>query len=95
MNTADFNELSELEKRHFYKYSRCGEMVDRRQLDDVLFHEDHVQRPDIQFGGVTEFQNAACNAGPLVSGQGGVFIEKWIGYSEAYDKVIFAFTREL
>jgi hypothetical protein len=94
MNTADFNELSELEKRHFYKCSRCGEMVDRRQLDDVLFHEDHVQRPDIQFGGVTEFQNAACNAGRS-SPVRWVFIEKWIGYSEAYDKVIFAFTREL
>jgi hypothetical protein len=26
-------------------------MVDMRQLDDVLFHEDHVQRPDIQYGG--------------------------------------------
>ena len=47
MNTADFNELSELEKRHFYKCSECGEMVDRRKLDDVLFHEtDHKPRPD-------------------------------------------------
>jgi hypothetical protein len=26
-------------------------MVDMRQLDDVLFHEDHVHRPDIQYGG--------------------------------------------
>jgi hypothetical protein len=26
-------------------------MVDRRQLDDVLFHEDHVHRPDFQYGG--------------------------------------------
>jgi len=24
---------------------------DKRQLDDVLFHEDHVHRPDIQYGG--------------------------------------------
>jgi len=22
-----------------------------RQLDDVVFHENHVQRPDIQYGG--------------------------------------------
>jgi hypothetical protein len=30
----------------------CGEMVDRRQLDDVLSHEaDHKPRPDIQYGG--------------------------------------------
>jgi hypothetical protein len=26
-------------------------MVDRRQLDDVLFHEDHVHRPDILYSG--------------------------------------------
>jgi hypothetical protein len=26
-------------------------MVDKRQLDDVLFHEDNVHRPDIQCGG--------------------------------------------
>lgn len=51
MNRADFSELSESEKRHFYK-CRCGEMVDKRQLDDVLFHEtDHKPRPDIQYGG--------------------------------------------
>jgi hypothetical protein len=50
VNPADFNELSESEKRHFYKCSRCGEMVDKRQLDDVLFHEtDHKPRPDIQY----------------------------------------------
>jgi hypothetical protein len=51
VHTEDFNELSEEEKKHFYRCSRCGEMVDMRQLDDVLFHEDHVQRPDIQYGG--------------------------------------------
>jgi len=50
MNTADFDALSESEKKHFYQ-CRCGEMVDKRQLDDLLFHEDHVHRPDIQHGG--------------------------------------------
>jgi hypothetical protein len=44
MNAADFNELSDAEKTHFYQCKQCGEMVDMRQLDDVLFHEDHVQR---------------------------------------------------
>src|SRR5437660_12681223 len=39
LNAADFNQLSEAEKRHFYKCEQCGEMVDMRQLDDVLFHE--------------------------------------------------------
>jgi hypothetical protein len=38
VNAADFNGLTESEKN-------------KRQLDDVLFHEDHVQRPDIQYGG--------------------------------------------
>ena len=52
MNAADFNELSESEKEHFYKCGQCGEMVDMRQLDDVVFHEtDHKPRPDIQYGG--------------------------------------------
>jgi hypothetical protein len=50
MNAADFNELSEAEKKHFYKCQQCLEMVDMRQLDDVLFHEDHVHSPDIHYG---------------------------------------------
>jgi hypothetical protein len=50
VNAADFDELSESEQLHFYK-CRCGEMVDKQQLDDVLFHEDHIHRPDIQYGG--------------------------------------------
>ena len=51
MNTADFDELSESEKRHFHK-CRGGEVVDKRQLDDVLFHAtDNKPRPDIQYGG--------------------------------------------
>jgi beta-galactosidase beta subunit len=51
MNAADFSELDEADKRQFYKCKQCGEMVDMRQLDDVLFHEDHVHRADIQYGG--------------------------------------------
>src|SRR5215831_15113384 len=51
MNEADFNELDEAEKKHFYKCQQCGEMVDMRQLDDVTFHEDHVHRPDVPYGG--------------------------------------------
>jgi len=54
MNAADFNELSEAEKKHFYKCQQCLEMVDMRQLDDVLFHEDHIHSPDIQYGGSEE-----------------------------------------
>jgi hypothetical protein len=50
MNAADFDELSNAEKEYFYKCARCGEMVDMRQLDDVLFHEDHKPRLDIPYG---------------------------------------------
>lgn len=51
VNAADFNELSEVEARYFYKCSRCGEMVDKRELGDVRFHEDHFHKPDIQYRG--------------------------------------------
>ena len=47
----EFEQLSPEEKVHFYRCQRCGEMVDKRQLDDVIFHEDHKQRPDIQYEG--------------------------------------------
>src|SRR6266700_320025 len=63
MNAADFDELSKAEKQHLYQCSRCGEMVDKRQLDDVLFHEDHVHRPDIQYGG-SQIAQRKMNAEP-------------------------------
>jgi len=44
--------ISAAEKQRFYKCQKCGEMVDKRRLDDVLFHEDHKRRPDIQYEGV-------------------------------------------
>jgi hypothetical protein len=50
MTAADFDALPEGDKIHFYRCKKCGEMVDMRQLDDVLFHEDHKPRPDIQYG---------------------------------------------
>jgi hypothetical protein len=51
LSGADFNKLDDAEKKHFYRCKQCGEMVDKRQLDDVLFHEEHKPRPDIQYGG--------------------------------------------
>jgi hypothetical protein len=52
MNAADLNGLDDAEKTHFYKCQQCGEMVDKRQLDEVLFHEtNHKPRPDTQYGG--------------------------------------------
>lgn len=54
MTKADFNELPPEEQSHFYACAECGAMVDMRQLDDVLFHEDHVERPDIPYRGPGE-----------------------------------------
>jgi len=57
VDAADFADLSEFEKRHFYRCSQCGEMVDKRQLDDVLFHEtNHKPRADIQYGGSVKIE---------------------------------------
>ena len=40
------------EKEHFATCSECGEIFDRRSLDEVLFHHtDHKDRPDIQYSG--------------------------------------------
>jgi hypothetical protein len=44
MNAADFGELSDAEKLHFYQCSKCGEFVDKRDLRDVIFHESGHDR---------------------------------------------------
>ena len=51
MNKSDYDQLSLDEQQHFYQCQQCGEMVDKRQLDDVLFQEDHKPLPDIQYEG--------------------------------------------
>jgi hypothetical protein len=51
METADYDKLPALEKEHFMECRVCGEMFDRRHLDEVFFHQDHKQRPDIQYSG--------------------------------------------
>jgi len=50
MTAENFMTLSPGEQIHYYECWVCGETVDKRQLDDVLFHETHQQRPDIQGG---------------------------------------------
>jgi len=60
---GDLIELSEEEKQRFYRCPDCGEMVDRRQLDDVLFHERHVDRPGIplrRFGTAPRIAEQRC-----------------------------------
>jgi hypothetical protein len=51
MVNRDYSKNDNQEKDHFYKCKQCAEWVDKRQLDEVLYHEDHVHRPDIQYGG--------------------------------------------
>jgi hypothetical protein len=54
MTTDDYEKLPPEEKEHFAKCSECGELFDRRNLDEVLFHHtDDKHRPDIQYSGST------------------------------------------
>jgi hypothetical protein len=39
MTKPEFEKLNAEEKLHYYECAQCGEMVDKRQLDEVLFHE--------------------------------------------------------
>jgi hypothetical protein len=48
---AEYEKLPSEEKEHFAKCRECGEIFDRRSLDEVLFHTDHKHRPDIQYSG--------------------------------------------
>ena len=51
MTTDEYEKLPPEEKEHFAECRECGEMFDRRSLDEVLFHTDHKHRPDIQYSG--------------------------------------------
>ena len=48
----EYEQLPREEKEHFAMCAKCGEIFDRRSLDEVLFHHtDHKHRPDIQYSG--------------------------------------------
>jgi len=51
MPADEYGKLPPEEKEHFVECSTCGEIFDRRSLDEVLFHTDHKHRPDIQYAG--------------------------------------------
>ena len=36
MNAADFDKLSDAEKQQFYRCSKCGQFVDKRELREVI-----------------------------------------------------------
>jgi hypothetical protein len=54
MKLDEYEKLPPEEKEHFAKCAECecGEIFDRRSLDEVLFHHtDHKHRPDIHYSG--------------------------------------------
>jgi hypothetical protein len=51
MTLGEYEKLPPEEKEHFAKCTECGEIFDRRSLDEVLCHTDHKHRPDIQYSG--------------------------------------------
>jgi len=51
MSKSDYDQLSRRREATLYQCQPCGKRADMRQLDDVLFHEDHKPRPDIQYDG--------------------------------------------
>jgi hypothetical protein len=40
MKRADFGELSDAEKEHFYRCSKCGQFVDKRELRHRLLVDE-------------------------------------------------------
>lgn len=36
-------------------------MIDCRDLDEVVYHENHVHRPDIQYSGSRRLENAQAS----------------------------------
>lgn len=45
------NEIPADEALHFMQCRECHKWFDMRSLDDVFFHEDHIDRPDCQVPG--------------------------------------------
>jgi hypothetical protein len=52
MTLDEYDKLPPGEKEHFASCAECGEIFDRRSLDEVLFHTDHKHRSDIQYSGL-------------------------------------------
>ena len=52
MTLDEYEKLPPEEQEHFARCEKCGEMFDRRSLDEVLFHHaGHKHRIDIQYSG--------------------------------------------
>jgi hypothetical protein len=52
MTADEYKQLPTEEKEHFAACAECGEIFDRRSLDEVLFHHaGHKHRPHIRYSG--------------------------------------------
>jgi hypothetical protein len=52
MTLDEYEKLPPEEKEHFGRCAEWGEIFDRWNLDEVLFHQtDRKHRPDIQYSG--------------------------------------------
>jgi hypothetical protein len=49
---SDWHVTETIPRTTVYRCKTCGEIVDKRSLDDVLFHQDHKPRPDIPYSGL-------------------------------------------
>jgi hypothetical protein len=48
MTHDEYEKLPLEERQHFYWCSKCGQLVDKRELRDVIFHViDHKPKPEI------------------------------------------------
>ena len=71
MTTDQYEKLPADEKEHLAECAKCGEIFDRRSLDEVLFHTEHKHQPDIQYSGPKSWIKALPprNAWPNVSSE--------------------------
>jgi hypothetical protein len=48
MTVDEYERLSPEEKEHYFQCPKCAQLVDKRELRDVIFHvKDHKRKPQI------------------------------------------------
>lgn len=46
MTRKDFETLPAKERLHFYRCPACGEMVDRKDVEQITVHHAHILHPE-------------------------------------------------
>ena len=105
MNSAEYNQLSEWQKANFQHCRQCDEWYDCRDISTVLWHHDHIHRPDVQSPrGVNTIRLLACAAALRLIGmaKGGedVSLALYEGWLQGLDDVhalkqLAAFDRDI